>query len=94
MASFHLNNQKNMLFRLQPAYLLPKLLSFLVLFTFASLAIFASTNAFAHKPSDSYLTMSAQAGSSDVTVRSHQKTPYLGACGLFGRQCYFLSHQF
>ncbi len=69
MASFHLNSSKIMHFRLQSVYLLPKLLSFLVAFVFAFLAIFASTNAFAHKPSDSYLTMSAQAGGSDVTVR-------------------------
>jgi hypothetical protein len=45
---------------LQPAYLLPISLSFLT--------FFASTNAQAHKPSDSYLTMSAQAGGADVAV--------------------------
>ena len=54
---------------LQLAYLLPKLLSFLVLFVFVFLAIFASTNAFAHKPSDSYLTMSMPKDSANVTVR-------------------------
>jgi HupE / UreJ protein len=53
----------------QPAYLLPKALSFLMLFSVFLGAIFASTNALAHKPSDSYLTMSAQAGGSDVAVR-------------------------
>ncbi len=60
MASFHsnkLNSSKTINFRLWPAYLFICLLSFL------------STSAFAHKPSDSYLTMSAQAGGSDVTVR-------------------------
>ena len=71
MASFFLNNflkdvlngansqnsSKNNIFRLQPAYL------------FISLLLFLSNSAFAHKPSDSYLTMSAQAGSADVTVR-------------------------
>ena len=46
---------------LQPAYLLPIALSFLTLF--------ASTNALAHKPSDSYLTMSVPKDGSDVTVR-------------------------
>ena len=71
MASFFLNNflkdvlngvtgqnsQKTILFRLQAAFL------------FISLLLFLSNSAFAHKPSDSYLTMSAQAGSADVTVR-------------------------
>ncbi len=60
MASFHsnnLNSPKIMNFRLWPAYL------------FISLLLFLSTSAFAHKPSDSYLTMSAQTGGSDVTVR-------------------------
>ncbi len=46
---------------LQPAYLLPIALSFLTLF--------ASTNAQAHKPSDSYLTMSVPKDGSDVAVR-------------------------
>jgi hypothetical protein len=46
---------------LQPAYLLPIALSFLTLFT--------STNAQAHKPSDSYLTMSVPKDGSDVAVR-------------------------
>jgi HupE / UreJ protein len=50
---------------LHPAYLLPIVLSFLTLFT--------STSAQAHKPSDSYLTMSVpssgSSGGSDVTVR-------------------------
>jgi hypothetical protein len=53
----------------QPLYLLPKALSFLILLSVFLGAIFASTNALAHKPSDSYLTMSAQAGGSDVAVR-------------------------
>lgn len=42
---------------LKPAYLLAMALSFL------------TTNAFAHKPSDSYLTMRVQPGGSDVSVR-------------------------
>ncbi len=46
---------------LKPAYLLPIALLFLM--------FLASTSAQAHKPSDSYLTMSAQAGGSDVAVR-------------------------
>ena len=46
---------------LQPAYLLPILLSFLT--------IFVSTSAQAHKPSDSYLTMSVPKDGADVTVR-------------------------
>ncbi len=43
---------------LQPAYLLPKLLSFLMVFSVFLGVLFTSTNALAHKPSDSYLTMS------------------------------------
>ncbi len=54
---------------LQPAYLLPKLLSFLMMFSTFFGALFSSTNALAHKPSDSYLTMSVPAGGSDVAVR-------------------------
>ena len=54
---------------LQPAYLLPKSLSFLMMFSVFLGALFASTNAQAHKPSDSYLTMSVQTGGSDVAVR-------------------------
>jgi hypothetical protein len=54
---------------LQPAYLLIKQLSFLIIFSVFLVAIFASKSALAHKPSDSYLTMSAQAGASNVTVR-------------------------
>jgi HupE / UreJ protein len=46
---------------LKPAYLLPIALSFLTLF--------AATSAQAHKPSDSYLTMSVPKDGSDVTVR-------------------------
>ena len=54
---------------LQPAYLLPKSLSFLMMFSVFLGALFASTNAQAHKPSDSYLTMSVQTGGADVAVR-------------------------
>lgn len=58
---------------LQPSYLLPKQLSFLILFLVFLAALFASTNALAHKPSDSYLTMSMPKDgaeqSSNVTVR-------------------------
>jgi hypothetical protein len=54
---------------LQPAYLLPKVLSFLIVFSVFLGALFASTNALAHKPSDSYLTMSVPKDGSDVTVR-------------------------
>ena len=54
---------------LQPAYLLPKVLSFLMVFSVFLGALFASTNALAHKPSDSYLTMSVPTGGSDVAVR-------------------------
>ena len=54
---------------LQPVYLLPKALSFLMMFSVFLGALFASTNAQAHKPSDSYLTMSVQTGGSDVAVR-------------------------
>jgi HupE / UreJ protein len=54
---------------LQPAYLLSKTLSFLMMFSMFLGAFFASTNAQAHKPSDSYLTMSVPKDGSDVTVR-------------------------
>ncbi len=54
---------------LQPAYLLPKMLSLLMVFSVFFAAFFASTNAQAHKPSDSYLTMSVPKDGSDVTVR-------------------------
>ncbi len=54
---------------LQPAYLLPKTLSFLIVFSVFFGTLFTSTNALAHKPSDSYLTMSVQNGASDVAVR-------------------------
>jgi len=53
----------------QPAYLLPKVLSFLMVFSVFFGAFFASTNALAHKPSDSYLTMSVPKDGADVTVR-------------------------
>ncbi len=53
----------------QPAYLLPKVLSFLIILSVFLGALFASTNAQAHKPSDSYLTMSVPSGGSDVAVR-------------------------
>ena len=58
---------------LQPAYLLPKVLSFLMVFSVFFGAFFASTNALAHKPSDSYLTISVPKDgaeqSSNVSVR-------------------------
>ena len=54
---------------LQSAYLLIKVLSFLMIFFVFLGALFAPTNALAHKPSDSYLTMSVPAGGSDVAVR-------------------------
>ncbi len=53
----------------QPAYLLPKVISFLTIFLVTFGTFFASTNALAHKPSDSYLTMSVPKDGSDVTVR-------------------------
>ena len=56
-------------FGLQPAYSLPRLLSFLIISVAALLATLASTNAHAHKPSDSYLTLTAQANGSDIAVR-------------------------
>ena len=61
MAHFTKNLLKNLKKALQPAYLLPIALSFLTLF--------ASSSAQAHKPSDSYLTMSVPKDGSDVTVR-------------------------
>jgi HupE / UreJ protein len=54
---------------LQPAYSLPNMLSFLMVFSVFLGAIFASTSALAHKPSDSYLTMSVPKDGSDVAVR-------------------------
>jgi hypothetical protein len=54
---------------LQPSYLLPKVLSFLMIFSVFLGALFASTSALAHKPSDSYLTMSVPKDGSDVAVR-------------------------
>ncbi len=54
---------------LRPVYLLPKVLSFLTVFLIFFGALFTSTNALAHKPSDSYLTMSVPKDGSDVTVR-------------------------
>jgi hypothetical protein len=63
----------NLLFKtkkaLQPTYLLPKQLSFLMMFSMVLGVFFASTNALAHKPSDSYLTMSVPKDGSDVAVR-------------------------
>lgn len=53
----------------QPAYLLPKMLSFLMVFSVFLGAFLTSTNALAHKPSDSYLTMSVPKDGSDVAVR-------------------------
>ena len=54
---------------LQPAYLLPKALSFLMIFLVFLGGVFTSNNALAHKPSDSYLTMSVPKDGSDVAVR-------------------------
>ena len=54
---------------LQPAYSLSRLLSFLIISVAALLATLASTNAHAHKPSDSYLTLTAPANGSDIAVR-------------------------
>jgi HupE / UreJ protein len=54
---------------LQPAYLFTNLLSFLMVFSVFFGVFFTSTNALAHKPSDSYLTMSVPASGSDVAVR-------------------------
>ena len=54
---------------MQPSYLLLKALSFLIIFSVFLVTIFASTSALAHKPSDSYLTMSVASGGSDVAVR-------------------------
>jgi hypothetical protein len=66
---------------IQLAYLLPKQLSFLskklvisaitsiIISTIALVTLLASTSAQAHKPSDSYLTMSVAQGGSDVAVR-------------------------
>jgi hypothetical protein len=54
---------------LQPAYVLPKLLSFLMSFSVFLGAFFVPTSALAHKPSDSYLTMSVPKDGSDVSVR-------------------------
>ena len=54
---------------LKPAYLLPKVLSFSIIITVFFGVFFVSTNALAHKPSDSYLTMSVPKNGSDVNVR-------------------------
>ena len=54
---------------LQPSYLLTNMLSFLMVFSVFFAAFFASTSAQAHKPSDSYLTMSVPKDGSDVAVR-------------------------
>ena len=69
MMTFKINAKLEAQKALQPAYLLPKMLSFLIVFSVFLGALFASTNALAHKPSDSYLTMSVASGGSDVTVR-------------------------
>ena len=61
MTHFTQHLLKNVKKALQPAYLLPIALSFLT--------IFVSTSAQAHKPSDSYLTMSVPKDGSDVAVR-------------------------
>jgi hypothetical protein len=53
----------------QPTYLLPKLLSFLTIISVFLGVLFTPTNALAHKPSDSYLTMSLQPSGAEVAVR-------------------------
>ncbi len=53
----------------RPAYLSPMMRSFLTVFSVFFAAFFASTSALAHKPSDSYLTMSVPKDGADVTVR-------------------------
>jgi hypothetical protein len=53
----------------KPAYLSSMMLSFLTVFSVFFAAFFASTSALAHKPSDSYLTMSVPKEGADVTVR-------------------------
>ena len=67
--TFQIDAEYNTKKALQPAYLLPKMLSFLMVFSVFFGALFTSTNALAHKPSDSYLTMSVTKDGSDVTVR-------------------------
>ena len=69
MMTFQIDAEYNTKKALQPAYLLPKMLSFLMVFSVFFGALFTSTNALAHKPSDSYLTMSVTKDGSDVTVR-------------------------
>ncbi len=53
----------------KPAYLSSKMLSFLTVFSVFFAAFFAATSALAHKPSDSYLTMSVPKDGADVTIR-------------------------
>jgi HupE / UreJ protein len=69
MMTFKIEAKLDTIKTLQPAYLLPKVLSFLMIFSMFLGALFTSTNALAHKPSDSYLTMSVPKDGSDVTVR-------------------------
>ena len=69
MMTFKIDTQLDTKKARQPAYLLPKMLSFLIVFSVYFATFFASTSALAHKPSDSYLTMSVPKDGSDVTVR-------------------------
>ena len=69
MMTFKIDTQLDTKKARQPAYLLPKMLSFLIVFSVFFATFFASTSALAHKPSDSYLTMSVPKDGSDVTVR-------------------------
>jgi hypothetical protein len=69
MMTFLFNGKNKAKKALQPLYLLPKALSFLTASLVFLGALIASNNALAHKPSDSYLTMSVKAGGSDVAVR-------------------------
>lgn len=68
-----MTSKANIIFKakkaLQPAYLLPKALSFLMIFSVFLGVFFTSTSALAHKPSDSYLTMSVPKDGADVAVR-------------------------
>jgi hypothetical protein len=69
MMTFLFNDKNKAKKALQPAYLLPKLLSFLMVFSVFLGAFFTSTSAQAHKPSDSYLTMSVPKDGADVAIR-------------------------
>jgi HupE / UreJ protein len=69
MMTFLFNDKNKAKKALQPAYLLPKVLSFLMVFSVFLGAFFTSTSAQAHKPSDSYLTMSVPKDGADVAIR-------------------------